>query len=95
MLFDNEDHQSNVGRRRAFERMICTSSGVLSACPGGLQSMTQISSAQAATAAAQAKAKIPIIVKDRTSFFWRTALAGARKVAILRSTSEVPVLDEP
>jgi hypothetical protein len=32
MLFDNEDHKSKVGRRRAFERMICTSSGVLSAC---------------------------------------------------------------
>ena len=68
MLFDNDDHKSNVGRRGAFERMICTSSGVLSACPGGLQSMTQISSAQAATAAAQAKTKIQIIVKDTFAF---------------------------
>jgi hypothetical protein len=64
MLFDNDDHKSNVSRHGAFERMICASSGVLLACAGGLQPMTQISSAQAATAAAQAKTKIPIIVKD-------------------------------
>jgi ribose transport system substrate-binding protein len=44
-----------------------------------LQSMIQIRSAQSATAAAQAKTKIPIIVKDKTAFFGRTVLAGARK----------------
>lgn len=45
----------------------------------GLQSMIQIGSAQSATAVAQVKTKIPIIVKDRTAFFGRTVLAGASK----------------
>jgi ribose transport system substrate-binding protein len=35
--------------------------------------------AEAATATAQTKPTIPIIVKDTTSFYWQTVLAGARK----------------
>jgi hypothetical protein len=46
MLFDNDDHKSNVSRHGAFER---ASSGVLLAYASGLQPMTQISSTQAAT----------------------------------------------
>jgi hypothetical protein len=67
MLFDNDDHKSNVSRHGAL-RMICASSGILLACAGGLQSLTQISTAQAATAAAQGKTKIPTIVKDTFAF---------------------------
>ena len=79
MTFDN-DHNDGVSRRRAIERMIWAGSGVLwMASDVGLKSMGQIGSAQAATAMAQAKATIPIIVKDKTSFYWQVVLAGARK----------------
>jgi ribose transport system substrate-binding protein len=80
MAFDNDDHKDGVSRRHALERMIWASSGVLwMVSGGGLGSLGQISSAQAATAMAQAKATIPIIVKDKTSFYWQVVLAGARK----------------
>lgn len=94
MLFDNEDHKSNVSRHAASKRMIRASSGLLLSCAGGLQSMTQVSSARAATAAAQVKMKDPIMVNDRTSFFWRTVSVGARKIALLRCASDMSVLDE-
>jgi ribose transport system substrate-binding protein len=80
MAFDDDDHNDGVSRRRALERMIWAGSGVLwMASDVGLKSMGQIGSAQAATAMAQAKATIPIIVKDKTSFYWQVVLAGARK----------------
>ena len=79
MSFDNDDHKDGVSRRHALERMIWASGGVLWLASGGLKSMGQISSAHAATAMAQAKATIPIIVKDKTSFYWQAVLAGARK----------------
>ena len=80
MVFDNDDRKDGVSRRHALERMIWASSGVLWAISGGgLKSVGQISSAQAATAMAQAKPTIPIIVKDKTSFYWQIVLAGARK----------------
>ena len=68
MLFDNDNHKKAMSAAMALSTRFRTSSGVLLACAGGLQSMTQISSAQAATAAAQAKTKIPIIVKDTFVF---------------------------
>ena len=65
MVFDNDDRKDGVSRRHALERMIWASSGVLwMVSGGGLKSVGQISSAQAATALAQAKPTIPIIVKD-------------------------------
>jgi hypothetical protein len=55
MAFDNDDHKDGVSRRHALERMIWASSGVLwMVSGGGLGSLGQISSAQAATAMAQA-----------------------------------------
>jgi ribose transport system substrate-binding protein len=80
MVFDDDDRKDGVSRRHALERMIWASSGVLCfVSGGGLRSVGPISSAQAATAMAQAKATIPIIVKDKTSFYWQVVLAGARK----------------
>ena len=80
MVFDNDDRKDGVSRRHALERMIWASTGVLWVISGGgLKSVGQISSAQAATAMAQAKPTIPIIVKDKTSFYWQIVLAGARK----------------
>jgi ribose transport system substrate-binding protein len=80
MAFDHDDHKNSVSRRHVLERMIWASGGVLCfVSGGGLRSVGPISSAQAATAMAQAKATIPIIVKDKTSFYWQVVLAGARK----------------
>jgi ABC-type sugar transport system substrate-binding protein len=79
MAFDHDDHEDGVSRRRALKRMIWTSTGVLWMVSGGSKSFGQISSAQAATAAGQAKPTIPIIVKDKTSLYWQTVLAGARQ----------------
>jgi ribose transport system substrate-binding protein len=80
MALDNDDQKDGLSRRHALERMVWAGGGVLCmVSSGGLKSMGQISSAQAATAVAQAKATIPIIVKDKTSFYWQAVLAGARK----------------
>ena len=47
---------------------------------GGVpKSLNLLGRAEAATATAQTKPTIPIIVKDTTSFYWQTVLAGARK----------------
>jgi len=68
MLFDNDDHKKAMSAAMALSSRFRASSGVLLACAGGLQSMTHISSAPTATAEAQAKTKIPIIVKDTFAF---------------------------
>src|ERR1700681_1195942 len=80
MAFDHDDHKNSVSRRHALERMIWASGSVLCfVSGGGLRSVGTISSAEAATAMAQAKARIPVIVEDKTSFYWQVVLAGARK----------------
>src|SRR5260370_40829403 len=80
MAFNNNDRKDGVNRRHALVRMIWASSSVLwLVSGGGLKSLGQISSAKAATAMAQAKPTIPIIVKDKTSFYWRLVLPSARK----------------
>src|SRR5258708_17344129 len=80
MAFNNNDRKDGVNRRHALVRMIWARRSVLwMVSGGGLKSLGQISSAKAATAMAQAKPTIPIIVKDKTSFYWRIVLAGARK----------------
>ena len=79
MGFDHDDHEDSVSRRRAIKRMIWTSTGVLWMVSGGSKSFSQVSAGQAATAIGQAKPTIPIIVKDKTSPYWRTVLAGARQ----------------
>jgi ribose transport system substrate-binding protein len=75
MAFDHDDYEDRVSRRGALERMIWVSSGVLwMVSAGGSKSF-----GRAATALGQTKPTIPIIVKDKTSLYWRTVLAGARQ----------------
>ena len=60
--------------------MMWASTGALWLPSGGASKpWSQFSSAQAATAVAQTKPTIPIIVKDKTSLYWQAILAGARK----------------
>ena len=74
------DHDDHVSRRHALECMIWTGSAILWTVSGGLpKSLNLLGRAEAATATAQTKPTIPIIVKDTTSFYWQTVLAGARK----------------
>ncbi|HVD75580.1 MAG TPA: ABC transporter substrate-binding protein [Xanthobacteraceae bacterium] len=71
--------------------MIWTGTCVLWAVSGGLpKSLSLLGRAEAATGTAQTKPTIPIIVKDTTSFYWQTVLAGARKPA--RISASVPEL---
>jgi ribose transport system substrate-binding protein len=75
-----QDHDDHVSRRHALECMIWTGTGVLWTVSGGIpKSLNLLGRAEAATATAQTKPTIPIIVKDTTSFYWQTVLAGARK----------------
>jgi ABC-type sugar transport system substrate-binding protein len=75
MAFDHDDHDDSVSRRNALERMIWASTGVLwMVSTGGSKSF-----GLAATALGQTKPTIPIIVRDKTSPYWQTALAGARQ----------------
>jgi ribose transport system substrate-binding protein len=80
MPHDHDNREDGVNRRYALERMIWTGTGILCAVSGGVpKSLSLLRPAEAATATAQTKPTIPIIVKDITSFYWQTVLAGARK----------------
>jgi ribose transport system substrate-binding protein len=80
MPHDHDNREDGVSRRYALERMIWTGTGILCAVSGGVpKSLSLLRPAKAATATAQTKLTIPIIVKDITSFYWQTVLVGARK----------------
>jgi hypothetical protein len=84
MANDRDNHDDGVSRRHALERMMWISVGVLWTDTDGMpKPLSLLGRAQAAPdagpALAQTKATIPIIVKDTTSFYWQTVLAGARK----------------
>jgi hypothetical protein len=80
MPFDHDDHEDGVSRRHALQRMVWASAGALCMVSGGVsKSWSQTIDVQAATAVAQTKPTIPIIVKDKTSLYWQVVLAGARK----------------
>jgi ribose transport system substrate-binding protein len=74
----NDNREDGISRRQTLEYIrwvgIATLWKASRGAPGSL-----IGRAEAATATAQTKPTIPIIVKDTTSFYWRTVLAGARK----------------
>jgi ribose transport system substrate-binding protein len=83
MAFDHHDHEHCVSRRHALQRMVWASTGALWMTSGGMsKSWTQFSSAQAAAAAAQTRPTVAVIVKDKTSVYWQTVLAGARKAGL-------------
>jgi ribose transport system substrate-binding protein len=80
MPHDHNNREDGFSRRHALECMIWTGTGVLWTVSGGIwNSLSLLGRAEAAPAMAQTKPTIPIIVKDTTSFYWQTVLAGARK----------------
>jgi ribose transport system substrate-binding protein len=80
MAQDHDSHEEGVSRRHALERMMWAGTGVLWAVSGGLSKrFSPLGRAQAAPALAQTELTIPVIVKDTTSFYWQTVIAGARK----------------
>jgi ribose transport system substrate-binding protein len=80
MAHDHDDHHDGVSRRHALKRMMWGGSGILWTASGGIPaSLGLLGRAEAATANAQTMPTIPVIVKDTTSPYWQTVLAGARK----------------
>jgi ribose transport system substrate-binding protein len=80
MAHDHDNHEDGISRRHAFEGMIWAGTGVLWTVSGGVpKSLSLLGRAEAATATAQTKPTIAIIVKDTTSTYWQIVLAGARK----------------
>ncbi len=60
--------------------MMWAGAGVLWAVSGGVSKrFSLLGRAEAASALAQTKPTILVIVKDTTSFYWQTVIAGARK----------------
>jgi ribose transport system substrate-binding protein len=80
MANDQDNYERAINRRHALERMIWAGTGVLWAASDGLSKpLSLLGPAETASVIAQTKPTIPIIVKDMTSFYWQTVLAGARK----------------
>ena len=78
MARDHDSDRYNVTRRHALGRVGWAGAGLLCAASAGVQnSLDLLGQAQAA----QARPVIPVIVKDKTSFYWQIVLAGARKAA--------------
>src|SRR6266566_6567479 len=76
----NDNREDGISRRHALECMVWVGTAVLWKVSGGVpQSLSLLGRVEAAPAFAQTKPTIPIIVKDTTSFYWQTVLAGARK----------------
>jgi len=76
---DQDNRHNGVSRRRAFEWMIWTGTGMLLPVSEISKSSNLFGQAEAAPALAQTRPTIAIIVKDTTSLYWRVVLAGARK----------------
>jgi ribose transport system substrate-binding protein len=79
MAQDHADHDG-LSRRLALVSMVLAGPGVLWAVSrNGLKQFSPFNPAQAASDAAQISPTIPVIVRDTTSFYWQTVLAGARR----------------
>src|SRR5258705_7656325 len=75
-----DSHKRRFSRRHALEYITGSGAGILSTVLGGIPSLpTLLGRAEAGSAMAQTNLTIPIIVKDKTSFYWQVVLAGARK----------------
>src|SRR5258708_6969647 len=80
MESDHDDREDAISRRHALECMVWAGTGVLwMVSSDAPRSLSPLGEAQAAAAIAQTKPTIPVIVKDTTSRYWQTVLAGARK----------------
>ena len=76
----SDNREDGMSRRQTLECMVWVGTAVLWMVSGGVpQSLSLLDGAQAAVAIAQTKPTIPVIVKDTTSLYWQTVLAGARK----------------
>ena len=76
----NIDNSRYITRRHALECMTSSGAGIVWALSSGVASSAALSGrAEATPAMAQTRPTIPIIVKDKSSFYWQTVLAGARK----------------
>jgi ribose transport system substrate-binding protein len=73
----NDNREDGISRRRTLECMVWVGTALLwkvpRDAPGSL-----LGRAEAAADMAQTKPTIPVIVKDMTSLYWQTVLAGAR-----------------
>jgi hypothetical protein len=80
MANDRDNHEDGVSRRHALECMVWAGTCVLwTASISVPKLLSPLGRAEAAPAIAQTKPTIAIIVKDTTSPYWQTVLAGARK----------------
>jgi ribose transport system substrate-binding protein len=79
MANDRDSHEDGVSRRHALECMVWAGTGILWVSGGAPESLSLLGRAEAGPALAPTKPTIPIIVKDTTSIYWQTVLAGARK----------------
>jgi ribose transport system substrate-binding protein len=79
MANDRDNQGDAVSRRGALECMLWVGTGVLWVSGDVPESLELLGRVEAAPAIAQTKPTIPIIVKDTTSIYWQTVLAGARK----------------
>jgi ribose transport system substrate-binding protein len=76
----NDNREDGISRRQTLECIGWLGTAVLWKVSGIVpQSLSPLGRAQAAVAIAQTKPTIPVIVKDTTSVYWQTVLAGARK----------------
>jgi hypothetical protein len=76
----NDNREDGISRRHALECMVWVGTAVLWMVSGVVpQSLSPLGRAQAAVAIAQTKPTIPVIVRNTTSVYWQTVLAGARK----------------
>jgi ribose transport system substrate-binding protein len=76
----SDNREEGISRRQTLECMVWVGTAVLWKVSGvAPQSLSPLGRAQAAVAMAQTKPTIPVIVKDTTSVYWQTVLAGARK----------------
>jgi ribose transport system substrate-binding protein len=80
MSQDHDDREAALSRRHALAWVMGTGTAVLYALSAGKgRRLGLFDRADAASATAQTTPMIPVIVKDSTSLYWQTVLAGARK----------------
>jgi len=76
----NDNREDGISRRQTLECIMWVGIAILWIASGNAPpSLSPLGQAQAAVAIAQTKPTIPVIVKDTTSLYWQTVLAGARK----------------
>jgi ribose transport system substrate-binding protein len=80
MILKDDGDEYGVSRRHALQRMLCIGTGVIGiVSAGGSKSFGQNGPSRTAPAVTLAKPTIPIIVGDKTSAYWQTVFAGARR----------------